>query len=446
MNDFAPELKTGHADELRPAQSHLPLWGDLSFWGITLTQFLGAFNDNLFKQALLLLFVAVPTADGGTTDLQWLATFVFSAPFIMFSGYAGFLSDRYSKRPVIVLSKIAELLIMLGGAGSFLALAAWGMTTPVIVLLTTMLFCMGAQSAFFGPGKYGILPEVFRGPDLPRANGIILMTTFMAIIFGTALAGVMLQYLPVDLRWLVGVACSVIALVGILTSLWLRRPPAAFPGLPFEWSALAIPGDMLRLLRDDRPLLSAVTVSSFFWMAAAIVTMAINALGKDQLKLTDDKTSLMAAVISLGIAAGGVVAGKLSHNRFHVGVMRWGAIGMTICLALLALPDPTGARPHLLGFYGSLPTLVFLGAFTGMFAVPLQVFMQTRPPDKLKGRMIATQNLLNWIGILSSSLFYLAADRLNLALGLPKSVIFGTPAAVMLVIVVCYHPKDEPLQ
>ncbi len=152
---------------------HLPpLYRDASFWGMTITQFLGAFNDNLFKQLMLLLALKVSLA-----DRQPLAMLVFSAPFLLFSGFAGFLSDRYSKRWIIVLSKIAEIAAMLLGMVGFFFYDKVGFTGLLVVL-----FLMGTQSAFFGPGKYGILPEMLRTSDLPRANGIILMTTFLAII------------------------------------------------------------------------------------------------------------------------------------------------------------------------------------------------------------------------------------------------------------------------
>src|SRR5690606_23623095 len=135
--------------------------------------FLGAFNDNLFKQLVLLLCVDLARNDP-TQDQQGWAGVCFAVPFILFSGYAGFLSDRNSKRRIVVLAKVAEVLIMAMGLLAFLS----GSLTALFVVL----FLMGTQSAFFGPGKYGILPELLRDEDLPRANGIFLMTTFLAVI------------------------------------------------------------------------------------------------------------------------------------------------------------------------------------------------------------------------------------------------------------------------
>ena len=153
---------------------------------MTTTQFLGAFNDNLFKQMLILLAVSAPAAavNAPQQDRQGSANVIFSLAFILFSGFAGYLSDRNPKRNIIVASKVAEIVAMLLGIVAFLLFPIAGLNGLLLVLFLT-----GVQSAFFGPGKYGILPEMLRKEDLPRANGVMLMTTFLAIILGTAFAG-----------------------------------------------------------------------------------------------------------------------------------------------------------------------------------------------------------------------------------------------------------------
>src|SRR4029079_7819835 len=213
-----------------------PLFRDRSFWGMTATQFLGAFNDNLFKQLMLLLAIPVGAAAAARADEQGLATMIFSLPFVLFSGFAGYLSDRYSKRTMIVLCKVAEIGIMSLGMIGFLAYAQTGYAG-----LLAVLFLMGTHSAFFGPGKYGILPELFRETDLPRANGVILMTTFLAIIFGTASAGFLgeLLYNAAGERvperlWIGALACVGIAAVGTIASLLVRPVPPAVPNLRFQ--------------------------------------------------------------------------------------------------------------------------------------------------------------------------------------------------------------------
>ncbi|HRX77852.1 MAG: MFS transporter [Planctomycetaceae bacterium] len=433
MSDNSGALNEG-SDAVSP-----PLWRDRSFIGMTATQFLGAFNDNLFKQALLLLFVAVPVA-GGTRDLQWLGTLVFSVPFILFSGYAGFLSDRSGKRTVIYLSKVAEIVIMAMGALLFVLCARQGITPLLVALLSIVLFCMGSQSAFFGPGKYGILPELFRERDLPQANGIILMTTFLAIIFGSALAGL---FFP-NLLWALGVFCILVAIAGTGTSLLVRPVPPSAPGLKFEATTLWISRETRKMLREDRPLLNALLASSVFWLAAAMVQMAVIALGKLQLQENEFWTSLLTAAVSIGIAIGSVIAGAASKNRFNTRVLKTGLWGLVVFLLLMA-PQGWDGRPHLLGYWGSLVALILLGMFTGMFAVPLQVFLQSRPPAGEKGRMIATMNLCNWIGITMSAGLYWASGRILVLFAWPSSYTFAFTASLLLVVAVLYRPKDTPL-
>src|SRR5262245_24291793 len=170
----------------RPELEALPrLYRDVSVWAMTTCQFLGAFNDSVFKQIMLLLCVqATLFAGEGPSDYQWLAQAVFAVPFVLFSGSAGFLADRISKRAVIVSCKVAEVFITLAAMAAF-----WSATSGALWALLAVLCFMGTHSAVFGPAKYGILPEMVRARDLPAFNGLIQMTTFLALILGTATAG-----------------------------------------------------------------------------------------------------------------------------------------------------------------------------------------------------------------------------------------------------------------
>jgi MFS family permease len=412
-----------------------PLMLDRSFWGMTATQFLGAFNDNVFKQLMLLLAITAVSTAGNPDDEQGLATQVFSLPFILFSGFAGYLSDRYSKRRIIVLAKLAEILIMLLGLAAFFSYDQTGYRALLVVL-----FLMGTHSAFFGPGKYGILPEMLREEDLPRANGIILMTTFLAIIFGTASAG-MLGDLPVHRLWVGSAICVGIAAVGTCTSLLIRPLPAAQPGLKFSWDTVFIPREILRLLRRDWPLLLALLASCLFWLVSGIAIQAVNSLGLVQLGLNKTQTSLMTAIIGLGIAVGAVVAGKLCQGRADFRVVRGGAWGLVATLLLLSISLPGGR--HLLGFKGSLPALALLGVSAGFFAIPVQVFLQTRAPAGLKGRMIATMNIANFIAIWFAGVLYERFDTLLNARQWPRSYTFAFMAALTLPVALFYRPKVD---
>ena len=417
-----------------------PLLADTAFWGITSTQFLGAFNDNLFKQLILLL--ALKVAD---RDLQPLAMAIFALPFLVLSGFAGFLSDRFSKRAVIVASKVAEIGVMSLGLAAFLLFGWFGFAGLLVVLLL-----MGIQSTFFGPGKYGILPEMLRPDDLPRANGIVLMTTFLAIIFGTATAGSLSDWsvqigteleISTTRLWAASACCIAIAVAGTATSLLIRRVPASSPGLRFERSALTITRDTRALLLGDRPLITALAASCMFWLLAGVTQQAVNSLGIVQLELSAGKTSLLVASIGVGIAAGAMVAGRLSKGSANFRVMRRGAWGLVFSLAVLALPGPHNG--HLWGFSRSLPLLFFLGMAAGIFAIPLQVFVQSRPPDGHKGRVIAVMNQANFAAILLSAGVYFLFDRLVVWLEWSRSSMFGFASLLVLPIAIFYRGENE---
>jgi len=429
-----------------PDSTALPsLYADRSFWGMTVTQFFGAFNDNLFKQLVLLLAVtlsaAAATEEGASgPNLQGIAMLVFSVPFILFSTFAGFVADRGSKTRVIVLAKVAEIVVMAFGLLAFFLFDMSGFTGLCVVL-----FLMGTQSAFFGPAKYGILPEMLRPEDLPRANGFFLMTTFLAIIFGTAAAGWLSDLLAGRL-WIVSLFCVGIAMIGTCSSLLVRRLPAANPNLRFQGSSLTIPPDMRALLRGDRLLSITLLVSSLFWLIGGIVQPTVNEFGKNQLQLEKDEyTSYLAAAMGVGIALGCVTAGFLSRGQLRFGLARVGAWGMFASLVLLGIPSTMSEHGHYWGYWGSLPLLVSVGFFAGLFVVPLQVFLQSRPPEDKKGRMIALMNLCSWIGIFLSALLIILIEYVQTQFDWSEASAFVVTAALMLPVALFYRPQNEAL-
>ena len=462
---------------------------DRSFWGLNLTQFLGAFNDNLFKQLVMLL--CLEQARTGGRDLQGLAMVLFALPFVAISGYAGFLSDRHSKRSIIVLCKLAEVVIVL--------LGMIGFVSGSLPFLLAVLCLMGVHSAFFGPSKYGILPEMLRTEDLPRANGMILMSTFLAIIFGLSAAGFAKQQFATTL-WLASLPCLVIAVSGLVTSLAIRQTPVAQPGLRFEFSSVAMAPDTRQLLRTNRTLLGVLIMSSVFWfVGGTIYPPAINALCKEQFHFDDLFTGMMAASTGVGIAIGCVAAGLLSKDRVRGWIVRMGAWGLTVSLLLLALPGPgwNAARNEIrvpkqqiqaqavevvavagepaakqepeeradrpvgndgpavmrqafyrgtmLGPYGSALALISVGLFAGFYSVPLQVYLQANAPVEQKGRIIGALNLLNWIGIAGAGIIYdIGRVILVDTLKLPNATMFGFAAALMLPVALFYKPPESP--
>jgi acyl-[acyl-carrier-protein]-phospholipid O-acyltransferase/long-chain-fatty-acid--[acyl-carrier-protein] ligase len=364
--------------------------------------------------------------------------FVFAASFLIFSGFAGYLSDRFSKRPIVILAKVAEIAIMIFGTIGFYFYSVVGFSGMLLIL-----FLMGSQSAFFGPAKYGILPEMIRARDLPRANGVFLMLTFLAIIFGVALAGALLELFDNSV-WIASLACIVIAILGTATSFLVRRVPAAHSTLEHRWSHWTISGEILALLRKDRELMRAIVVVAIFWMVGGIVQPTLNALGKTQFGIRDEfMVSALSGAVGIGIAVGCMLGGYLSRGRVNAKVVFIGAMGLFITLVMMSLPG--GEHRHLLGYWGSIPVLILMGVFTGMFIVPVQVTLQSRPPRGDKGRMIATMNQFTWVGVILSAVLYKACIEVLDATGGPRNLIFAVGAAFMLPIALFYRPADEKL-
>ncbi|HCK41968.1 MAG TPA: MFS transporter [Planctomycetaceae bacterium] len=437
MTSNTPSTASGSTASDSQGSGNPGLYSDRSFWGMAVTQFLGAFNDNLFK--FLILLLVTPTAQAiaageEAKDLQSEAMIIFASAFMLFSGFAGYLADKTSKRTIIVAAKIAEIFVMLAGMIGFYYFDSIGIAGMMLIL-----FFMGLQSTFFGPAKYGILPEMLREEDLPRANGIILTLTFLAIIFGSALAGILLDLLG-EKVWMASLICVGIAIAGTLTSLPIRHVAVADPNLKLGWNSLGMPRDILQLLKGDRALLMALLVCSLFWMIGGIVQQTVNALGKTQLGLDDGPTAMMQASIGLGIAIGCILGGLWSREGNKSKVVKTGASGAVVTLILLALPG--GENYHMLGFRGSIPVMILLGAFTGMFIVPIQVILQSRPPRDEKGRMIAAMNQCTWVGIILGAILFKVSIWVLDSIDLPRSVIFGITALVMLPIALCYRPDE----
>ncbi len=410
------------------------LWRDRSFWGMTATQFLGAFNDNLYKQTALL--VCVDVAPQGQ-DYQKYAQAAFAFPFVLLSGFAGYLSDRNSKRRIVVLCKVLEVLIVALGAAALLGRR--------FELMIVVLFLMGTHSAFFGPAKYGILPEIVREKNLSLANGIFLMTTFLAIIFGTAAAGYVKGPIWNQRAWGYSAAFLGVAATGVATSLFVRKTTIAHPGLQFQWSSLAVSAETVAVLKRDKSLCTALLIFSLFWLVAGIVQPSVNEFGKNQLQLDDQGTSLILASLSFGIAAGCAAAGKLSGDRVNFRLVSWGAWGICAALCLVAVVGYLPFGGNAIGIIASA-LLALVGAATGFFSVPIQAFLQGRPPADQRGRIIGAMNLFNWVGIfLSAGVYGLFIWLIKLPqLQLRACSLFAATALLMLPIALFYRPRETP--
>lgn len=418
------------------------LFGNRSFWGMLTTQFLGAFNDNVFKQLVLLM--AMPAVGAGA-DLQGWATFVFSLPFVLFSGYAGYLSDRFSKTPIIVLSKVAEIAVTSLGLFAFVFYNQWGMAGT-----WTVLFLLATQATFFGPGKYGILPELFAPKALPRANGLMVMTTFLAIIFGVQIAGILYNRLvPTEASpdmfqhlWIGSLFCVAIAVIGTLTSLMVRRVRPAQPNAIFHWDCVAISTEIRHLLMHDKSLLKALLVSCVFWMVSSIAMPTVNRLGDGPLQLNKEQTSTLVGLIAVGIMLGaplGALLCRFLKSPTLVTGGLWGIVGFLVCLGIW-----NGNGTPWIGTVGCRIALIGLGLAAAIYSIPLQVFLQDRPPNALKGRLIATMNQGNFLGMMIAGPIYQLFEAISRWLDAPVNSIFIMIALLVLPLAIFYRLDTSP--
>ncbi|MHC4880725.1 MAG: MFS transporter [Planctomycetota bacterium] len=448
------------------------IYRDRSFWGLTISQFLGAFNDNLFKQLVLLLCLDYSRKAAISEGLDpalagdrysFLAMAAFAIPWLLFSGIAGVLADRTSKRNGIVLFKAAESVVMLFGLLAFLSGHLW----PLLLVL----FVMSGQSTFFGPPKYGSLPELFSSRQLPKINGVFQMTTFVAIIFGMATAGVAKQSLPGQqgLAMISG-GSIVIGVIGLLFALLVRKLPVAQPDLALKWSQFGVDPDNWKLLRSNRFLTGVLIASALFWFTGGVVQPAVNNFGDIELGLGQGRASLMSACMGVGIAIGCLMSGRLSHERIRFSVVTagaWGIVASLISLTVVArmFDQPAATGTAVAGSAGLLTLLltaqpvewiargllITLGFCAGLYVVPLQVALQAVPPKDQRGRMIGTMNLVNWSGILLSAVFYGVFEAVRALINerapfnLQPSAVFATLAVPMLCIAVFYRPTDRNL-
>jgi len=342
------------------------------------TQFLGAFNDNVSK-----MIVSLMAMDAyGKVEGPAFVGGVFIFPFLIFSGYAGFLADKLSKRTILVSVKVFEIVIMTTGLV--------GLATHHVTLMLAVMFMMGTHSTFFGPSKYGIVPELVRPEHMSAANGLLEMSTFAAIVLGTSLGGTLFVHLK-HAPWMMGVALVVIAVTGLITSFGIPRVAPAKPDARFSINPVGEVWHGAVRLWPDRTLWMTMIGISFFWFLGALLQTALLPFGQAELHLSEDGAAFLYSVLAIGIAIGSLVAGRLSGERIELGLVPVGAFGLGVFSLLLAASTTVG---------GTSVVLAILGFFGGFFAVPLNALLQQKPAENEKGRIQATNNFFNTLGIL----------------------------------------------
>ncbi|MGH9394051.1 MAG: MFS transporter, partial [Terriglobales bacterium] len=356
------------------------------YWSLIATQFQGAFSDNALKNLIFYLALGAGMAEG---RLVLVVGLLFSAPFLLFSMYGGYLADRWSKRTVTIATKIMELGVAL--------LAGAALLQGSLGLLFAALFLISTQAALFSPTKYGLLPELLPEGLLSWWNGVLEMSTFVAIILGTAV-GAWLSDAFRARPGSIGMILLAGSILGLLASTGISRVPPADRERRLRLNFPAEVMAELRAVYPDRVLWLAIVGNTWFWFYAALMNFNIPLFANDVLGAGHTQAAFLVAVQAVGIGLGSLAAGYLSGGKIEPGLIPFGCLGVLGAGAALG-----GAR---LGYYGVLLDLVALGFFAGFIAVPINALMQHRPAPEQRGKVLALQSFLSFCGIAAASGVY----------------------------------------
>jgi len=377
--------------------SQFSLLRERRFLPFFLTQFLGAFNDNLYKNALVVLitFQAARYTTLAPGVLVNLAAGVFILPFFLFSATAGQLADKFEKSRLIRLTKLMEIGIM-GLASAAFALESLG-------LMFATLFLMGTQSSLFGPVKYAILPVHLAEEELVGGNALVESGTFVSILLGTIAGGVMIGLTQGPL-W-VSIAALAVACLGYAASRGIPPAAVADAGLAIDWNPLTQTWRTIGFTRTNRTVFLSILGISWFWFYGALFLSQFPGYAREVLGGDEHAVTLLLAVFSIGIGVGSLLCEKLSGRHVEIGLVPFGSIGLSLFALDLwwASPDAghSGA-PQAIGTLLAEPLtwrvlfdLVMIGVFGGFFIVPLYALVQARSEASHRSRIIAGNNILN---------------------------------------------------
>jgi 1-acyl-sn-glycerol-3-phosphate acyltransferase len=403
----------GHGANM-PEHSQFQLLRERRFAPFFWTQFLGAGNDNIYKNALV-IFVAFQAATLTTlsaNDLVNIAAAVFIAPFVLFSATSGQLADKFEKSRLIRFIKLFEIGIM--------TLGAIGFYRRDLVLLFTALALMGVHSTLFGPVKYAILPQHLRSDELIGGNGLVEMGTFVAILLGEIVGGVVIAIKP-DGPLLAGATAIVVAVAGYLVSRGVPHTPAVAPELKINWNPFTETGRNLRLAYGNRVVWLSMLGISWFWFYGATYLTQFATFTKDVLGGDEHVATLLLAIFSVGIGVGSLLCERLSGHKVEVGLVPFGSIGLSLFAidlyfasrglqpgGLAGIEHFASVRAH----WRIAADLVLLGMFGGFYIVPLYAMIQERSDPAYRSRIIAANNILNALFMVASA---------GIALGLLKA-------------------------
>ena len=380
-----------------PQRGQFALLGTRRFLPFFTTQALGAFNDNVFKNALVIMltFKIAGLSQADINTLANLAAGLFILPFFLFSASAGQWAEKYERARSIRRIKLLEIGLML--------LAALGFWLQSLPFLLGVLFLMGAQSTLFGPIKYSILPEHLRAEELVGGNALVEAGTFLAILLGTLVGGVLMNALDRGELW-VSLAVVLIALAGYFSSRAIPLAPATAPELRMNWNPLSATWHSLGFLKNNRSVLHSVLGISWFWFFGSVFITQLPNYTKEYLGGNGQVATLVLTLFSLGIGLGSLACERLSGRKVEIGLVPLGAIGLT-CFGVdlfFARPEPALVRDlSALAFLqapGNLRVaidLLMIGVVGGLYIVPLFALVQSRADRSQLSRIIAANNILN---------------------------------------------------
>ncbi len=381
----------------------------LPFFG---AQALGAFNDNLYRNVLLILITF-----GGSLStsmqpelLTNLAGGLFILPYLLFSGLAGQIADRFDKSRVVQVVKATEILIM--------GLAGIGLASGNLSILLSALFMLGVHSTFFAPAKYGLLPQILQPAELIGGNALLEMGTFLAILLGTLAGGVLAASHGTGT---IVAALVAIAAAGLVLSLIMPRTAPSDPTLRIDWSLWRSSMGSIRAARESRTVFLSVLGNSWFWFYGALVLAQLPLFVKSVLGGSEQVVTVFLFVFSAGVGVGSLLCEKLSGGKVEIGLVPFGSIGLTVFALDLALGSPTGAAaaPHepltarafldQPGSWRMLMDIGLIGIFGGIFIVPLYALIQQRSRAEVVSRVISATNIINALFMVVAALFGAAA-------------------------------------
>jgi len=375
------------------AESQFRLLAERRFAPFFWTQFLGAFNDNVLRNALVILVTyqaaryagaGSPLAGMSSGVVVNLAAGLFILPFFLFSATAGQLADRMDKALLVRAIKAAEIGIM--------ALAAWGFLAASLPLLLGALFLMGLHSTFFGPTKYAILPQTLAHTELVGGNGLVEAGTNVAILLGTIVGGT-LAAMPGIGAQAAAASGVAFAALGFGASLFMPRLPPSAPGLPIDWNPARETWRIFRFIAANRTVFLSILGISWFWLYGVVFLSQFPQFGKEVLRGGEHTVTALIATFSVGVGAGSLLCERLSGHKVELGLVPFGSLGITLFGADLFFAAQALAAGG--GQARVYADLFLTGAFGGLYIVPLYALVQSRTEPGHVSRVVAGNNILN---------------------------------------------------